>query len=320
MTHSTYPFSGLLRTAVAAAMVAGAACMADAQRIPARFSDVHNPEIPEAVTICGENIPLDRSDMYEAFDRELTSIAYTHGTTMLMIKRANRYFPEMARILDRNGVPRDILYLACVESSLNPRAYSPAKAAGFWQFIPSTAREYGLEVSDEVDERYNITKATEAACRYLKDSYRRFGNWPSVMAAYNGGNTRISSELEKQNADTSLDLYLTEETTRYPYRIMAMKTIMENPSAYGFQLRDDQLYQPRKYRTVDVNGPVADWPSWAGRQGINYAQLRDANPWIRAKKLTNRTGKKYVVRIPLAESLSRRTAGTTTFNPDWTDR
>ena len=135
MTHSTYPFSGLLRTAVAAAMVAGAACMADAQRIPARFSDVHNPEIPEAVTICGENIPLDRSDMYEAFDRELTSIAYTHGTTMLMIKRANRYFPEMARILDRNGVPRDILYLACVESSLNPRAYSPAKAAGFWQFI-----------------------------------------------------------------------------------------------------------------------------------------------------------------------------------------
>ena len=214
MTHSTYPFSGLLRTAVAAAMVAGAACMADAQRIPARFSDVHNPEIPEAVTICGENIPLDRSDMYEAFDRELTSIAYTHGTTMLMIKRANRYFPEMARILDRNGVPRDILYLACVESSLNPRAYSPAKAAGFWQFIPSTAREYGLEVSDEVDERYNITKATEAACRYLKDSYRRFGNWPSVMAAYNGGNTRISSELEKQNADTSLDLYLTEETTR----------------------------------------------------------------------------------------------------------
>ena len=291
-----------------------------AQRTPVVFSDVYSPEVPASVTLCGEKISLDPVDRYERFDREIASIAYTHGTTMLMIKRANRYFPELSKILKENGVPQDMLYLACVESSLNPRAYSPAKAAGLWQFMATTAKEYGLEVNDEVDERYNIEKATAAAARYLKKAYAKYGNWPSVMAAYNGGMTRISKELGSQNADTSLDLYLVEETTRYPYRIMAMKTLMENPSAYGFHLRDNQLYQPRKYRTVEVSGPVPDWAAWAKKQGITYSILREENPWIRSKSLTNKSGKTYKGRIPLAESLSRRTAGTKTFNPAWTDR
>ncbi|MDE5632195.1 MAG: lytic transglycosylase domain-containing protein, partial [Muribaculaceae bacterium] len=202
-------------------------------RSPIECSDVYSPQVPASVTLCGEKIDLDPVDRYERLDRELSSIVYTHGTTMLIIKRANRYFPEMSKILKENGVPQDMLYLACVESSLNPRAYSPAKAAGFWQFIASTAKEYGLEVNDEVDERYNIEKATAAAARYLKKAYAKYGNWPSVMAAYNGGMTRITNELDRQNADTSLDLYLVEETTRYPYRIMAMKTVMENAPAYG---------------------------------------------------------------------------------------
>ncbi len=303
---------------IAAAMFAAAPLAA--QRSPIEFSDVYSPQVPASVTLCGEKIDLDPVDRYERLDRELSSIVYTHGTTMLIIKRANRYFPEISKILKENGVPQDMLYLACVESSLNPRAYSPAKAAGFWQFIASTAKEYGLEVNDEVDERYNIEKATAAAARYLKKAYAKYGNWPSVMAAYNGGMTRITNELDRQNADTSLDLYLVEETTRYPYRIMAMKTVMENAPAYGFHLRDDQLYQPRKYRTVEVNGPVADWAAWAKKQGINYSILREENPWIRSKSLTNKTGKTYKVRVPLAESLSRRTAGTRTFNPAWTDR
>lgn len=310
----------ILTSILAACSIGLAAPSAGAQMLPADFSDVYSPDVPASVKICGETVPLERVDMYEAFDRELTSIVYTHGTTLLILKRANRFFPELQRILRDNGVPDDMLYLACVESSLNPRAYSPAKAAGFWQFIPSTAREYGLEVNDEVDERYNIEKATAAACRYLKSSYRRFGNWPSVMAAYNGGNARITGELDRQGQDTSLDLYLTEETTRYPYRIMAMKTVLENPSRYGFHLRSDQLYQPRRFREVNVNGPVADWPRWAASHGISYAILRDLNPWIRAKKLTNRNGKTYKVRIPEPGSLNRSTAGTTTFNPDWTDR
>lgn len=282
------------------------------------FSDVYSPDIPSKVSLCGNSIDLDRMDLYERFDRELSSLIYTHGTTMLILKRANRYFPEIAPILQQQGVPADLLYLACVESSLNPRAYSPAKAAGLWQFIASAAKEYGLEVNDEVDERYNLEKATVAACKYLKKAYQRFGDWPSAMAAYNGGNARISKELEAQIADTSLDLYLAEETTRYPFRIMAMKTIMENPSAYGFLLRDNQLYQPRKYKIVEVSGPVASWPEWAKKQGINYSILREENPWIRTKQLTNKTGKTYKVKIPLPESLSRKTAGVKTYNKAWT--
>ncbi|MDE5629926.1 MAG: lytic transglycosylase domain-containing protein [Muribaculaceae bacterium] len=300
-------------------MLLACSCLGSYAQQPV-FSRVYNPEVPAKVTLCGKSIDLDRADLYERFDRELTSIVYTHGTTLLMLKRANRYFPEMAAILEANGVPKDLLYLACVESSLNPRAYSPAKAAGFWQFIPSAAKEYGLEVNDEVDERYNLEKSTAAAARYLKKSYNRFGDWPSAMAAYNGGNARITKELDAQGVNTSLDLYLTEETTRYPIRIMAMKTLMENPAAYGFILRDDQLYQPHKYRIVEVNGPVESWPQWAKKQGINYQILREENPWIRAKTLTNKTGKTYKVRIPLAESLKRSTAGKSTYNPAWTKR
>lgn len=301
-----------------ATVLLGAAASMEAQRVPQDFSEVHSPELPSKVTLCGDVIDLDRLDNYERFDRELTSVVYTHGTTLLMLKRANRYFPEMAPILEANGIHPDLLYLACVESTLNPRAYSPAKAAGFWQFIPSAAKEYGLEVNDEVDERYNIEKATAAACRYLRKAYERYGDWPSAMAAYNGGQARIARELDAQDVDTSLDLYLTEETTRYPFRVMAVKTVMENPAAYGFRLRDDQLYQPRRYTTVEVKGAVDSWPQWAKDHGITYAQLRDDNPWIRSKSLTNKAGKTYKVRIPTATSLRRHTAGTTTYNPAWT--
>lgn len=282
------------------------------------FSTVVNPEIPKEVKLCGETIDLDRADKYEAFDRELTSIAYTHGTTLLIIKRANRYFPELAPILKANGVPEDLLYLCCVESSLNPRAYSGAKAAGLWQFIESAAKEYGLEVNSEVDERYNLEKATVAACKFLKKAKARYGNWPSAMAAFNGGQTRISRALDKQDAETSLDLYLAEETTRYPYRVAAMKTIMENPRAYGYAIKDDQLYQPREYKTVEVSGPVPSWTEWAAAQGISYAELRDSNPWIRDFKLTNKAGKTYTVKVPVRKSLHRSSAGTKTYNPKWT--
>ena len=239
---------------------------------------------------------------------------------MLIIKRANRYFPEIIPILKNAGVPEDIVYLACVESSLNPRAYSPAKAAGLWQFLASTAKEYGLELNDEIDERYNLPKATAAAAKYLKKSYARYGDWASAMAAYNGGQTRIANALDKQGQNTSLDLYLAEETTRYPYRIMAIKAIMENPGAFGFHLSDKQLYQPRKYREVKVSGPVESWADWAKAQGISYAVLRDENPWIRSLSLTNKAGKTYTVRVPLPESLSRKKAGHHTFDSRWTDR
>lgn len=282
-----------------------------------QFSSVVNPDIPSSMMFCGKKVDLDRVDMFERFDRELTSLAYGHGNTLLTIKRANKYFPEMAPILRSNGVPEDMLYLACVESYLSPRAYSPAKAAGVWQFIPSTARQYGLEVSDEVDERYNLEKATAAACRYLKNAYKHYGDWATVMASYNGGMGRITSELEKQLADNSFDLYLTEETSRYVFRIMAMKAIMENAPAFGFKLKVSQLYQPMEYSEVEVCEAVPDWAVWAKGHDISYSQLKEANPWIRARQLTNKDGNTYKVRIPKKSSLKRSTAGTHVFSHKW---
>lgn len=266
---------------------------------------VISPEVPSHITFAGKKIDFDPIDMWERLDRELTAISYTHGNTLLALKRANRYFPIMKPILRSEGIPEDMIYLAVIESTLNPRALSPAKAAGMWQFIPSTAKEYGLEVGTEVDERYDIEKSTRAAARYLKNAYNRYGNWESVAASYNGGMARISNELSAQKVNSAYDLWLADETMRYMFRLLAMKMIMESPSTYGFQLRPDQLYQPIKYKEVKVNGPVADWPQWALDHGIDYMTLREHNSWIRSKSLTNKSGKTYTVKIPTRESLSR---------------
>lgn len=281
------------------------------------FTNVINPEIPLSMVFAGEKIDLDDVSLYERLDRELTSMVYTHGNTLLTIKRANRYFPVIIPILEKKGVDRDFVYLACIESFLNPIARSGAGAAGMWQFMPATAKQYGLEVNDEVDERYNVEKETEAACRYINAAYEKYGNWESVAASFNGGTARISSELEAQMATSALDLWLAEETRRYPLRMMAMKLIMENPKDYGFTLTEEQLYQPLAYTTETVSGPVADWPQWAKARGIDYATLREYNPWIRAKKLTNKSGKTYTVRIPKTDSLKRSKQKLHTYNHDW---
>lgn len=266
---------------------------------------VTSPEVPSHIMFAGQTIDLDPIDMWERLDRELTAMCYTHGNTLLALKRANRYFPVMKPILRSEGLPEDMIYLAAIESTLNPRALSPAKAAGMWQFMPSTAKEYGLEVGTEVDERYDIEKSTHAAARYLKNAYSRYGNWESVAASYNGGMARITNELSSQQVKSAYDLWLAEETMRYMFRLLAMKMIMESPSTYGFQLRPDQLYQPVKYKEVEVSGPVADWSQWAKEHGIDYMTLREHNQWIRAKSLTNKSGKTYTVKIPTRESLSR---------------
>lgn len=283
----------------------------------AEFSDVVNPSIPSSVKFAGSEIDLDPIHMWERLDRELTAITYTHGNTLLAIKRANRYFPVLAPILKKNGLPADMIYLAVIESTLNPRALSPAKAAGLWQLMPATGKEYGLEVNDDVDERYDPVKATEAVSRYLKNAYAKYGNWESVAASYNGGMARISKELGAQQAESAFNLYLADETMRYIFRMLAMKLIMENPSAYGFNLTADQLYQPIVYKTVEVSGPVDDWAAWAKEQGIDYLTLREHNPWIRSKSLPNKTGKTYNVNIPSRDSLSRSRQKVTVYNPAW---
>lgn len=293
----------------AAALLAFAACnissTSESNAAPVRTADgevnhlsVISPAIPEYVTFGDQRIDLDRVDMWERLDRELTSLTYSHGTTLLMLKRANKYFPEMAPILQKNGMPLDLLYLACVESTLDPLAYSPAKAAGFWQFIPDTARSYGLEVNAYVDERYNLEKATDAACRFLKSSYRRYGNWESVASSYNRGVGGINRDLESQGENSTFDIYLNRETSRYMFRILATKLIMENPEKYGFHLEPEQLYQPVATRTIEVNHTIDNLPAWAKKHGSNYQWLKELNPWLRDKSLPNKSGKTYKIKLP----------------------
>ena len=281
------------------------------------FSPVISPVVPTSVTFADKKISLDDNDMWERLDRELSAMSYTHGNTLLAIKRANRYFPVMAPILKEQGVPADMIYLAAIESTLNPFAVSPAKAAGMWQFMPATAKEYGLEVSNEVDERYNIEKATRAACKYLKNAYAKYGNWESVAASYNGGMARITNELAAQQATSAYDLWLADETMRYMFRLLAMKMIMDNPSGYGYRLSASQLYQPYEYTPVKVSGPVDDWAQWAIDHGTDYRALREHNPWIRAKSLTNKVGKTYTVLVPTKDSVSRSKQKRKIYNPAW---
>lgn len=306
----------ITRISIAALLLTNAAAIFATPRNN-EMADVVNPTVPRKVKFADQDINLDRIDMAERLDRELAAISYTHGNTLLTLKRANRYFPQIAPILKKNDVPADLIYLACIESSMNPTAVSPAKAAGLWQFMPATAREYGLEVNDYVDERFDIEKSTQAACRYLKSAYKKYGNWESAAASYNGGMGRISNELAAQQATTAFDLYLTEETSRYMFRLLAMKMIMENPSRYGYHLSADQLYQPLECETIEVSEPIDDWAAWAIDHGINYLTLRNANPWIRAKSLPNKSGKTYRVLVPQKESLYRSSQKKNTYNNNW---
>lgn len=286
----------------------------------APFQPVVSPPVPRKINFAGKEYDFDRSDLYERLDRELSQMCYSHSVTLLMLKRANRYLPVIAPILKKNGVPEDLVYLACIESTLNPRAYSPAKAAGIWQFLASTAKQYGLEVNDYVDERYNIEKATAAAARYLKNSYAKYGNWESAMASYNGGQARITKELDSQLADSSFDLWLAEETTRYPFRVLAAKTILENPSKYGFNILADQFYAPMQYTEETVTETIDDLPQWALDHGTTYAMLREYNPWLRAKSLPVTADKTYKIKIPKKSSLSKSANPITKaslYNPNW---
>jgi soluble lytic murein transglycosylase-like protein len=260
------------------------------------------PEIPDEVTFCGQSIDLRTNDMRERFDREMMAMMYMHSSTLTLLKRANRYFPVIEPILKANDVPDDLKYLACIESGLHPRAISSAKAIGMWQFMAETARQYGLEVTDDVDERYNVEKETQAACQYLKTSFMKYGDWPTACASYNIGTTRISYELERQGEACSLNLWLVEETSRYVFRILACKEFMAHPGKYGFFVRRDQLYPPILCKDTLVTGRVPNWVDFAKQSGISYYDLKANNSWIRNDSLPNLEMKTYKVSIPLEEN------------------
>ncbi|MDH8701286.1 membrane-bound lytic murein transglycosylase D [Dysgonomonadaceae bacterium PH5-43] len=256
---------------------------------------------PDYVEFCGEKISLERLDMRERYDREINTFTYFHATTMLYIKRANRFFPIIEPILKKHNIPDDLKYLCVIESGLDTRALSPAKAAGLWQFIESTGKSYGLEIRDGVDERYNVEKATEAACKYFKDAYDRYGDWVNVAASYNAGMGRITSQLSQQYVESAFDLHLVSETSRYVFRIMAAKQIFMNPQKYGFVLKKENLYPAINFNYVEVTSSIADLAAFAKQNNITYMQLKDYNVWLRDTKLVVPSGKTYRIAIPKKE-------------------
>ena len=261
------------------------------------------PDVPESVTFCGQKIDLTRFDRYERMDRELLAFTYMHSTSIQMIKKANRYFPIVEPILKKNGIPDDFKYLMVIESSLNPTARSSAGAAGLWQFMKTTGRQYGLEVNDNIDERYHVEKATVAACSYLKEAYEKYQDWVAVAASYNAGQARITSQLEKQQVTDALDLYLVEETARYVYRIIAAKIMFQDPTRFGFELKASDLYQPIPYREIIIDFEISNLAQWALEHGTTYALLKLMNPWLRQDFLQNKSRRTYILKIAKEDNL-----------------
>ena len=255
--------------------------------------------LPAQMDFAGEQVPLQDPEIRERMDRELLVNTYWQSNGLLMFKRAYKYFPIIEPILKEYNVPDDFKYLALIESGLQ-NVVSPAGARGIWQIMPSTARELGLEVNDNVDERYHLEKATVAACKYLLDSKERFGSWTKAAAAYNAGNNGIERRLEEQKVTGYYDLLLGEETGRYMFRILAWKEIMSHPKKYGFNFRDKDLYQMVPNYTVPVDTAVTDLAQFAKEFGINYKILKIHNPWLREPKLNNASRKQYFIELPKA--------------------
>lgn len=258
------------------------------------------PSVPKMIVFAGDTIRFDRQDIYERMDRELISFTYMHTNSTLMLKRSKRIFAKVVPILRANGVPEDLKYLMAIESNFDPKALSSAGAAGLWQFTKSTAKEYGLEVSSEVDERYHIEKETVAACKYLLKAHDKYGDWMTVAASYNGGQNGISKRIENQRQRKAMDLWLVEETSRYMFRILAAKMFFEDPTSFGFYVREKDKYpvEPKPKETVSVSGPIENLVDFAEEHGIRYATLKGANLWLRDSKLTNKAGKTYEIVIP----------------------
>ena len=258
------------------------------------------PSVPKMIVFAGDTIRFDRQDIYERMDRELISFTYMHTNSTLMLKRSKRIFAKVVPILRANGVPEDLKYLMAIESNFDPKALSSAGAAGLWQFTKSTAKEYGLEVSSVVDERYHIEKETVAACKYLLKAHDKYGDWMTVAASYNGGQNGISKRIENQRQRKAMDLWRVEETSRYMFRILAAKMFFEDPTSFGFYVKEKDKYpvEPKPKETVSVSGPIENLVDFAEEHGIRYATLKGANLWLRDSKLTNKAGKTYEIVIP----------------------
>ncbi len=258
---------------------------------------VSSVEIPSDLNFAGELVPIDDPEVIERVDREFLVNTYWQSNALLLMKRAHKYFPIIEPILAKNGIPDDFKYLAVAESGLQ-NLVSPAGATGFWQIMKTTGREYGLEVNDNVDERYHLEKSTEVACRYLKKSKERFGNWTLAAASYNAGPYGIKKFLKTQKVDNYYDLLLGQETGRYVFRILAIKEIVSHPEKYGFDVDKEDLYKAVPTFSVEVDEPVLNFADFAKLYEINYKVLKRHNPWLREPHLNNSSRKKYTIEIP----------------------
>lgn len=259
--------------------------------------------LPDTLSLCGQPVPLDNVFVREALDRELTSIMYQHNSTFLILKRSWRFFPEIEQLLAENNAHEDLKYLVVAESALSD-VVSPAKAAGFWQFMPTTAREYGLIVNNEWDERYDLRKATAAAVKYLKSSYNRLNDWALTFAAYNCGEAGLKKRMQEQSCNNYWELSLNSETSRYVYRILAYKILLSNPQQYGFYVRQKDCYQPLRYKEITIDSSITNMAKFAKTINCPYKYFRLLNPCVRDSKLTNKTNRTYTFRVLEEDSYS----------------
>ncbi len=252
--------------------------------------------LPDSLQFVDEQVPIQQKDVRERIDRELLVNTYWQSNGLLLIKRKHKYFPVIEIILEREGVPDDFKYLAVAESGLQ-NVTSPAGAKGFWQILKKTGKELGLEINDEVDERYHLEKATVAACRYLKNAKQRYGSWTLAAASYNAGMNKITKEMERQLTNNYYDLYLNEETARYIPRIIALKHILEHPEDFGFIFSQEDLYTPYDYKEILVDSSITDLALFAKQYNMTYKELKLLNPWLRSDKLTNKQAKTYRIKV-----------------------
>ncbi len=261
-------------------------------------------DLPDSATFAGEPVPMNDFEVRERLDRELTINGYWHSSTIQNLKLANRYFPIIEKILAENGVPDDFKYLAVAESGLR-YVISPSNAEGIWQFLDGTAKNYGLIVNSEIDERYHIEKSTEAAAKYLNEAYRKFGNWTLAAASYNAGMGAIEGAMDYQKENNYYDLYLKDETSRYILRAAAIKIIFENTKRYGFFLDEEDLYNPLTFKTVKIDTTISSLVNFAESYQISYKLLRTYNPWLRSSSLTVKAGQTFEIKLPLDAKLNQ---------------
>jgi hypothetical protein len=257
--------------------------------------NISPPPLPDEASFCGEKVPLEYFDVKESLSRELNSLSYWHSSMIYTQQLAGRYMAIIENLLKQYGLPDDFKYLCVAESNLQ-NLVSPAKAAGFWQFLPGTAKEFGLQITTEIDERYNLEKSTKAACEYLKMAYKKFGNWTLAAASYNVGMGHIANQLDIQKQNSYYNLHLNTETLRYVYRAVAYKLIMTTPEKYGFCISPQNELEPLVYKEINATGPL-DWISFSEENNTNYKVLKIFNPWIIATKLSS--NRVYKVKIPL---------------------